>query len=88
MNWYGVQAIHRFETARWFRTIDQSLFSPVLSRKNREYAPRTRRSRDPGSIAAANAVRSVFAPRMGPGSRALRALGRGTSLSLRWGSSA
>jgi ABC-2 type transport system permease protein len=31
MNWYGVQAIYRFEMARWFRTIGQSLFSPVLS---------------------------------------------------------
>lgn len=31
MNTYGVQAIYRFEMARWFRTIGQSLFSPVLS---------------------------------------------------------
>ena len=31
MNFYGVQAIYRFEMARWFRTIGQSLFSPVLS---------------------------------------------------------
>jgi ABC-2 type transport system permease protein len=31
MNWYGVHAIYRFEMARWFRTIGQSLFSPVLS---------------------------------------------------------
>ena len=31
MNIYGVQAIYRFEMARWFRTIGQSLFSPVLS---------------------------------------------------------
>jgi ABC-2 type transport system permease protein len=31
MNWYGVQAIYRFEMARWVRTIGQSLFSPVLS---------------------------------------------------------
>jgi ABC-2 type transport system permease protein len=31
MNLYGVQAIYRFEMARWFRTIGQSLFSPVLS---------------------------------------------------------
>ncbi len=31
MNTYGIQAIYRFEMARWFRTIGQSLFSPVLS---------------------------------------------------------
>jgi len=31
MNVYGVQAIYRFEMARWFRTLGQSLFSPVLS---------------------------------------------------------
>ncbi|MEQ1619157.1 MAG: ABC transporter permease [Terricaulis sp.] len=31
MNWHGVHAIYRFEMARWFRTIGQSLFSPVLS---------------------------------------------------------
>ena len=31
MNIYGVQAIYRFEMARWFRTLGQSLFSPVLS---------------------------------------------------------
>lgn len=31
MNWYGVQAIYRFEMARWLRTLGQSLFSPVLS---------------------------------------------------------
>ena len=31
MNFHGVQAIYRFEMARWFRTIGQSLFSPVLS---------------------------------------------------------
>ncbi|QGZ94578.1 ABC transporter permease [Terricaulis silvestris] len=31
MNLYGVQAIYTFEMARWFRTIGQSLFSPVLS---------------------------------------------------------
>src|SRR5690606_5972812 len=31
MNVYGIQAIYRFEMARWFRTIGQSLFSPVLS---------------------------------------------------------
>ena len=31
MNTYGVQAIYRFEMARWLRTLGQSLFSPVLS---------------------------------------------------------
>jgi ABC-2 type transport system permease protein len=31
MNWRGVQAIYRFEMARWLRTLGQSLFSPVLS---------------------------------------------------------
>jgi ABC-2 type transport system permease protein len=31
MNIYAVQAIFRFEMARWFRTLGQSLFSPVLS---------------------------------------------------------
>jgi ABC-2 type transport system permease protein len=31
MNTHGVQAIYTFEMARWFRTIGQSLFSPVLS---------------------------------------------------------
>jgi ABC-2 type transport system permease protein len=31
MNAYGIQAIYRFEMARWLRTIGQSLFSPVLS---------------------------------------------------------
>ncbi len=31
MNFYAVQAIFRFEMARWVRTIGQSLFSPVLS---------------------------------------------------------
>jgi ABC-2 type transport system permease protein len=31
MNTYAVQAIYRFEMARWFRTIGQSLLSPVLS---------------------------------------------------------
>jgi len=30
-NIHGVQSIFRFEMARWFRTIGQSLFSPVLS---------------------------------------------------------
>jgi ABC-2 type transport system permease protein len=31
MNAYGIQAIYRFEMARWLRTLGQSLFSPVLS---------------------------------------------------------
>ena len=31
MNLYGVEAIYRFEMARWLRTLGQSLFSPVLS---------------------------------------------------------
>lgn len=31
MNLHGVHAIYRFEMARWFRTLGQSLFSPVLS---------------------------------------------------------
>jgi ABC-2 type transport system permease protein len=31
MNVYAIQAIFRFEMARWFRTLGQSLFSPVLS---------------------------------------------------------
>jgi ABC-2 type transport system permease protein len=31
MNLNAVQAIFRFEMARWFRTLGQSLFSPVLS---------------------------------------------------------
>jgi ABC-2 type transport system permease protein len=31
MNTYGIQAIYRFEMGRWFRTLGQSLFSPVLS---------------------------------------------------------
>jgi ABC-2 type transport system permease protein len=31
MNAYGIEAIYRFEMARWFRTLGQSLFSPVLS---------------------------------------------------------
>jgi ABC-2 type transport system permease protein len=31
MNLHGVQAIFHFEMSRWFRTIGQSLFSPVLS---------------------------------------------------------
>jgi ABC-2 type transport system permease protein len=31
MNVHAIQAIFRFEMARWFRTLGQSLFSPVLS---------------------------------------------------------
>ena len=31
MNWHGVKAIYRFEMARTFRTITQSIASPVLS---------------------------------------------------------
>jgi ABC-2 type transport system permease protein len=31
MNLYAVQAIFKFEMARWLRTLGQSLFSPVLS---------------------------------------------------------
>ena len=31
MNTHGVAAIYRFEMSRWFRTIGQSLVSPVLS---------------------------------------------------------
>jgi ABC-2 type transport system permease protein len=31
MNTHAIQAIYRFEMARWFRTIGQSLLSPVLS---------------------------------------------------------
>ncbi|MBL8537863.1 MAG: ABC transporter permease [Hyphomonadaceae bacterium] len=31
MNFYGVHAIYRFEMARWFRTIGQSLLAPVIS---------------------------------------------------------
>jgi len=31
MNWYAVRAIYRFEMARTFRTITQSIASPVLS---------------------------------------------------------
>lgn len=31
MNWYAVQAIYRFEMARTFRTLMQSIASPVLS---------------------------------------------------------
>jgi len=31
MNIHAVRSIYRFEMARWFRTLGQSLFSPVLS---------------------------------------------------------
>jgi ABC-2 type transport system permease protein len=31
MNTYGISAIYRFEMARWFRTLVQSLLSPVIS---------------------------------------------------------
>ncbi len=31
MNTYGVQSIYRFEMARWFRTLVQSVLSPVIS---------------------------------------------------------
>ena len=31
MNWYGIRAIWRFEMARFFRSIIQSIVSPVLS---------------------------------------------------------
>src|SRR5688500_1074365 len=31
MNTYGVHAIYRFEMARWFRTLVQSVLSPVIS---------------------------------------------------------
>jgi ABC-2 type transport system permease protein len=31
MNTHGIKAIYRFEMGRWFRTLGQSLFSPVLS---------------------------------------------------------
>ncbi len=31
MNAYGVQSIYRFEMARWFRTLVQSVLSPVIS---------------------------------------------------------
>lgn len=31
MNWYGIQAIWRFEMARFFRSIVQSIVSPVVS---------------------------------------------------------
>lgn len=31
MNIHGIQAIYRFEMARWFRTLAQSIVSPILS---------------------------------------------------------
>src|SRR5262245_60385790 len=31
MNLHGIRAIYKFEMARWFRTLGQSLFTPVLS---------------------------------------------------------
>jgi ABC-2 type transport system permease protein len=31
MNTYGISAIYRFELSRWFRTLVQSLLSPVIS---------------------------------------------------------
>lgn len=31
MNIYGISAIYRFEMARWFRTLTQSIVSPILS---------------------------------------------------------
>jgi ABC-2 type transport system permease protein len=31
MNFYGVKAIYQFEMSRWFRTLGQSLVTPVLS---------------------------------------------------------
>ena len=31
MNLYGIQAIYKFEMARWFRTVGQSLLAPVIS---------------------------------------------------------
>ena len=31
MNWYAVKAIYKFEMARWWRTIWQSIVSPVVS---------------------------------------------------------
>src|SRR5689334_14916448 len=31
MNWHGIRALYRFEMARTFRTIAQSLATPVLS---------------------------------------------------------
>ncbi len=31
MNTYGIQSLYRFEMARWFRTLVQSVLSPVIS---------------------------------------------------------
>ncbi len=31
MNWHGVKAIYKFEMARWWRTVFQSIVSPVVS---------------------------------------------------------
>ena len=31
MNIHGIQAIYRFEMARWFRTLTQSIVSPIIS---------------------------------------------------------
>jgi ABC-2 type transport system permease protein len=31
MNLYGVRAIYRFELSRWFRTLSQSILSPMIS---------------------------------------------------------
>ena len=31
MNWYGIRAIYRFEMARTFRTLGESILSPVLT---------------------------------------------------------
>ena len=31
MNWHGIRAIYRFEMARTFRTLTQSIVAPVLS---------------------------------------------------------
>ena len=31
MNWHAVRAIYRFEMARTFRTIGESILSPVLT---------------------------------------------------------
>ncbi len=31
MNWYAVYAIYKFEMHRWFRTVGQSIASPVIS---------------------------------------------------------
>lgn len=30
-NWYAVRAIYRFEMSRWFRTLTQSIASPIIS---------------------------------------------------------